>query len=237
MKYPVAEHFLSIQGEGTWTGTPMLFLRLAGCNVGKYTGVETQPSLPFDPTHLKVLQNTYPTHSTCKAWDGTRFLCDTDYHKTQDLDVNEILHLTKGLTHVCITGGEPFLHDLAPLVRGFQQIDILPHIETSGTLPIPETVIHTSCWITCSPKADFLPTNYDLIDEWKLLISQSTTEASIKAFFAEFLGDFEDRPIYLQPLGDLESHFQASLDQCWEILQSNPEWRLSAQTHKYLRMR
>ena len=29
----IAELFYSIQGEGTWTGTPAVFVRLAGCNL------------------------------------------------------------------------------------------------------------------------------------------------------------------------------------------------------------
>jgi organic radical activating enzyme len=29
----IAETFYSIQGEGTWTGTPAVFVRLAGCNL------------------------------------------------------------------------------------------------------------------------------------------------------------------------------------------------------------
>jgi len=31
---PVMEHFLTLQGEGVWTGTPAYFIRLAGCDVG-----------------------------------------------------------------------------------------------------------------------------------------------------------------------------------------------------------
>lgn len=33
MRYPVAEIFYSIQGEGRWVGRPMTFARLAGCSV------------------------------------------------------------------------------------------------------------------------------------------------------------------------------------------------------------
>ncbi|MCS6904723.1 MAG: 7-carboxy-7-deazaguanine synthase QueE [Bacteroidia bacterium] len=34
IKYPVVEHFYTLQGEGYWTGTAAYFIRLAGCDVG-----------------------------------------------------------------------------------------------------------------------------------------------------------------------------------------------------------
>ena len=33
MKYPVVEIFESIQGEGSWMGRPVTFIRLGGCNL------------------------------------------------------------------------------------------------------------------------------------------------------------------------------------------------------------
>lgn len=33
MMYRVNEIFYSLQGEGAWTGTPMVFLRMSGCNL------------------------------------------------------------------------------------------------------------------------------------------------------------------------------------------------------------
>ena len=33
MLYNINETFYSLKGEGLWTGTPMFFIRLAGCNL------------------------------------------------------------------------------------------------------------------------------------------------------------------------------------------------------------
>lgn len=46
MKYKVNEIFLSLQGEGFWTGTPMVFLRFSGCNL----------SCPFCDTDFKAFR-------------------------------------------------------------------------------------------------------------------------------------------------------------------------------------
>lgn len=230
MTYPIAETFISVQGEGTYTGTPMLFIRLAGCNVGKYTPIALQQPLETDPSSLRVLRASNPTHSICTAWDGTKFLCDTDYHKAEEVD--EVVLVKRGLNvkHICISGGEPFLHDLLPLLRHCGKLGIRVHIETSGTLPIPN---YTSPWITCSPKWDFDRGNYYNVQEWKFVVGPDTTEKAIR----EFLDPGDPRPVYLQPLGDLKTHFPESLARCWELLQIHPEWKLSAQLHKYLGVR
>ncbi len=34
VSYPVVSHFLTVQGEGAWTGHAAYFIRLAGCDVG-----------------------------------------------------------------------------------------------------------------------------------------------------------------------------------------------------------
>jgi len=42
----LAEIFYSVQGEGTWTGTPAVFVRLAGCNLS-CSFCDTDYSLKF----------------------------------------------------------------------------------------------------------------------------------------------------------------------------------------------
>ena len=111
MKYPIAEIFHSVQGEGHWMGLPMTFVRLAGCSVGKYHFGPDQPA-------------------TCPAYGGD-FQCDTDYRLKFKLEGQEVIHaLAPGHT-MCITGGEPADHDLSELIQLAHRSQHRVHIETS----------------------------------------------------------------------------------------------------------
>jgi organic radical activating enzyme len=70
---------------------------------------------------------------------------------------------------VVITGGEPAIHDLRPLIQALQYERIRVHIETSGAFPVPNTLE----WVTVSPKEQYLPTVDTLLlaDELKFIIS------------------------------------------------------------------
>jgi 7-carboxy-7-deazaguanine synthase len=89
MKYPIAQRFKSIQGEGQFTGTPMAFIRSIGCSVGK--GVCTKCDTDFDRVYPERGGGLY-TLSDLLLWVG-------DYD------------------HVCITGGEPLDRDWTEFVR------------------------------------------------------------------------------------------------------------------------
>jgi 7-carboxy-7-deazaguanine synthase len=49
---PVMEHFYTLQGEGTWSGSPAYFVRLGGCDVGCHW-CDVKESWPMDahPSH------------------------------------------------------------------------------------------------------------------------------------------------------------------------------------------
>lgn len=237
--YPIAELFHSIQGEGVWTGTPMFFVRLAGCNVGKYeeTPKEYYHNTPTTPeTQLAGLRILHPRHSICTTAFGDRFLCDTDYHKWKDLTTQEILEKCYE-DHVCITGGEPFLHDLVNLIDECRLRRKSVHIETSGTLPIAPT---DAGWITCAPKEGFDVANSSYIDEWKFLadpkVDPKCTVERIERFLAGSTSSLHI-PIYIQPINDVETINSVAVKVCLEILILRPQWRLSAQLHKLLGVR
>jgi organic radical activating enzyme len=92
---PIAETFHSIQGEGTYVGTPMHFIRLSGCPVGKRATDEFMKSVGVstvlaDHPMLPVFTRD---QSACQTWDGRFFPCDTDFschtYKTVDELIGE----------------------------------------------------------------------------------------------------------------------------------------------------
>lgn len=102
----INEVFLSIQGEGRYTGFPMVFLRVAGCNL----------RCPFCDTKY--------------AWEKEK---GQEYNKEQIL--NLLINKFKKIKRICITGGEPFLQeDLVEVIQFLKQFGYWVMIETNGTI-------------------------------------------------------------------------------------------------------
>jgi len=61
MNYNIAETFYSIQGEGEWSGTPMFFIRLSGCNLGcKYCDTDYNHVSTMNEDTLVALALRHP---------------------------------------------------------------------------------------------------------------------------------------------------------------------------------
>ena len=107
MLYPVTDIFRSLQGEGHFVGSPMTFIRLAGCSVLDCAIRSRCDESPWKSTGaLRALDILYK----CKSYSETGI--------------------------VCITGGEPTDHDLLPLVVTLRDAGYRVHIETSGARSI-----------------------------------------------------------------------------------------------------
>ena len=230
--YPIAEYFESIQGEGPYTGALMLFIRLAGCNVGRYQD-------PQFESELKL----FPRHSVCQSALGAKFLCDTDYHFAERLDLEPLIRRTNA-RHVCLTGGEPFLHDLLPIVKRVVDLGKVPHIETSGTLPIPDGVFRHA-FIVCSPKVGFLPENRGKIHHYKFVLSREDLADEPSQVWQRLLSVMgEDEALWttvsLQPVNGLHSLDKDLAIRIMNVLHAAPDWvdpSLSFQIHKVLGLR
>jgi 7-carboxy-7-deazaguanine synthase (Cx14CxxC type) len=210
MTYSVKEIFYTLQGEGLRAGRPSVFCRFAGCNL--WTGREEDRSTAI--CHF----------------------CDTDFVGT-DGTMGGKFTTAKSLAeriasqwpighenrYVVLTGGEPLLQVDTALIDALHAEGFEIAVETNGSVEAPQGID----WICVSPKAGA---------EWvqrqghelKLVYPQPDLmpDAVDQADFAYYLLQPMDGPLQRQ-------NTRAAIAYC----QSNPQWRLSVQTHKILEIR
>lgn len=156
-RYTVKAVFVTVQGEGVFTGTPAVFVRLVGCNM--WSGYDADRA-----------RDAARTGAECPAW------CDTDFTKegatayTADELVAAVCRAvqdTPGVEHVVFTGGEPLLQLRADVVQGLTSRGLRVAIETNGTVAMRDDLYalwlaeratprgvreESSLFVTCSPK-------------------------------------------------------------------------------------
>ena len=158
--YFVNEIFTSLQGEGYWTGTPMVFLRFAGCNLRCpfCDTAHTSPSTPMSLDELlKAVAEISPLASSGR---------------------------NDNIRRICITGGEPGLQVDAALIDALHGAGFTIHIETNGTCPLPPGID----WVTLSPKSDFVKGAEPVLpraDELKLVFTGDAAPERWLSFPAE----------------------------------------------------
>jgi 7-carboxy-7-deazaguanine synthase len=210
MIYPVVEKFKAPQGEGIYTGTPMAFIRLQGCSVGK-----------------RICHN-----------------CDTDFTLIQEwkgggaLGATELVKWAKPYKHACITGGEPFDHDLYSLIQGLRADDILPHIETSGTRDYPAQWLGAFAVHVCvSPKPGWNDDWIRIADEIKVIVGGLGTGDGWPTLEHALTWASHGKLVYLQPVNKKNEPDKLTLSHALELIDTYPQLRLSVQLHKYIGVR
>lgn len=165
----------------------------------------------------------------CDCW-----FCDTDFRLREALEVEDVLQEVRRIggdcRWVCLTGGEPAIHDLAPLCAELHELGYRIQMETNGSLARPGWGIDH---ITVSPKvrqgARLDPWYLANADEFKYVVSDSEDLA-----FALSHAKAHGKPCLLQP----NSLHSASAELCIDAVKGHPGlFRLSLQTHKYLDIR
>ena len=107
--FPVVEHFISINGEGTRAGELALFVRFKGCG----------------------LNCSYCDTAWAKRSDAPAEMLSAE-------DIAGMA-AKSGIKNVTLTGGEPLMQkDIAVLVRLLRQNGSRVEIETNGSIPIEE---------------------------------------------------------------------------------------------------
>ena len=201
----IAEAFASFQGEGARQGEPTIFVRLAGCNL---------------------------------ACD----FCDTKSARRGGrlASVQAILARVERLRKrfpaewVCLTGGEPMVQDVGPLVAALRKAGFRVQIETNGTIFRPVAVDR----ITVSPKPPGYavhPSFRKSAAEVKLVVSRDLALPTVARVRKTFPAS---TPLFLQP----ESNAAWSRDKAARLAGAAlrtglKNIRLSLQLHKVYGMR
>ena len=217
--YKVNEIFETIQGEGNYTGTPAIFVRLQGCPVGcSWCDTKHTWEIPLDLS-IDLLQVTQK-----KA--------DSEHWAQATADDLLDVFASRGYRarHVVITGGEPCMYDLIPLCERLHQHGMTTQIETSGTFEILAPV---QTWVTVSPKVNMrggyavLRSALERANEIKHPVAMEKHIDELKALLQDI--DVSQKLIYLQPISQKAKATQLAIEFC----KAN-NWRLSVQVHKYL---
>ena len=149
-----------------------------------------------------------------------------DAHPRQSLEDIVSAAVDSGRKIVVVTGGEPAMHDLAPLTAALHQAGLKTHIETSGA----HALTGDWDWVTLSPKK-FKACREDVYpraDELKVVVFHRSDMDWAAEHAARLRPDCS---LFLQPEWDKRD--EATF---WILswIATKPGWRISLQTHKYI---
>lgn len=210
MAYAVKEIFLTLQGKGAHTGRVAVFCRFAGCNL--WSGREAD----------RMAAQCRFCDTDFVGVDGTR---GGQYASAQELvDVIESeWGANQNHRFAVLTGGEPLLQVDGELLDTLHARGFAIAVETNGTIDPPSGFD----WLCVSPKAG---TELRIRSGHELKLVFPQPEAPPEAFAGLAFERFS-----LQPMDgpNLTDNTALALAYCL----SHPQWRLSVQTHKVLRIR
>ncbi len=107
--------------------------------------------------------------------------CDTEFMSGEEKTEDEILRIVRKLSPTCrfivLTGGEPSMSPIGPLVRLLQETSYYVAMETNGMFEAPEEIN----WITLSPKTDWGAIKQRDYDEIKIVLEENKYLPKIQA--------------------------------------------------------
>jgi len=160
-------------------------------------------------------------------WCDTKHSWNSDRHPRKSTDelVSAVQEANPAI--VIVTGGEPLMHDLFPLTNALNKGGMQVHLETSGAHPFSGDFD----WVTFSPKQFKAPHQsiYAHTSEIKVVV---TNEYDLKWAQQQAALVPKEALYYLQP----EWSSPTSKDLIFNYILQNPQWRISLQTHKLLKI-
>lgn len=163
--------------------------------------------------------------------------CDTDFGNPVLTPESDILAFVAKSTMplIIITGGEPTLTVDSEFISSMHEAapGKIITIETNGTHPLPDGLDH----VTVSPKSRPDGTLYPILAEHADEIKVVYTGQNLEPYFHLRCSNPDTR-YFLQPCWTPdEKDREANLHATIAALMTDPRWRLSLQTHRYLGVR
>ena len=204
--------FYSFQGEGVHMGKPAYFVRLMGCDQScSFCDSAATWHKDWKPANARRLTASQILQEVKNAVQEVRLKAVFSAH----------------VPFVVLTGGEPALWNLQPLVSVLRDFGFDTHIETAGHKPLPFGLK----WKTVSPKffaTPPLPENLARADEIKLVC---TSPAQIESDLAKIREVVDIAPVWLHPEWSQRDNPQL-LRAIVETVKSQPGTRAGYQLHK-----
>lgn len=207
MKYPIYERFYTWQGEGVHLGRAAYFIRLYGC-----------------PQACPWCDSAGTWHKDYRP-DGVMLM--------SALELAEVVRTEspEGAV-VVVTGGEPILFDLAPIVDALHLLNRRVHLETSGIAPLRGEID----WVTLSPKPFGQRPTPEIVvraDEVKIIVHDPL---DIQAGLDTLIGLRDDAVIWLHPeWSKARERDVGVLNAITNAVKRNPRLRAGYQMHKLYR--
>ncbi len=206
-RYAIKEVFATLQGEGAQAGSPAVFLRFAGCNLGYEV-------CPWCDTDWAKAEYTLDV-------DGTADLVRRAAKEGFGGEPSGLL--------LVVTGGEPSLQFDRPLSDALRARGYRITMESNGSRPVDRSLVD---WLTISPKqAEFVQREGD---ELKLLFTGAATPGITPdvAAVRRMAADTRFGHYFLQPV-DVPAAGGPNFGEATRaVMELGPPWRLSVQTHK-----
>ena len=206
-KYGIREVFATLQGEGAQAGTPAVFLRFAGCNLG-------YDVCPWCDTDWVKAQWTVELDATL---DLVRAAAEEGFGGERE-----------GLLLVA-TGGEPSLQLDRPLSDALRARGYRISMESNGSRPVDRSLVD---WLTVSPKQPEFAQKEG--DELKLLFTGTAAPGITPDVDAvrRIAAGTRFANYFLQPVDIPSAGGPNYAEAIRAVMELGPPWRLSVQTHK-----
>lgn len=206
-KYGIKEVFGTLQGEGAQAGTPAVFLRFAGCNLG-------YEICPWCDTDWKKAELTLTVEQTVEL--------------VNKIAIRTFDRTGEGLL-VVATGGEPSLQLDGPLSSALRDRGYRIAMESNGSQTVNLDLVD---WLTVSPKQQRFAQKEG--DEFKVVFTgQSTSGLTPTTESVRQLAEETNfNHYFIQPLDLPKSGGPNFEEAVAAVMELGPPWRLSVQTHK-----